>query len=156
MDFARIQASPTQALDVRTGPIAESDLRAFEQRLELELPASLRAFWLAVGAGDFRFGRILSPLTERGSSEVEDELAEFRVGVNERMFHLQRLEPRRPSVDLLPFARQAGRLFFLDLAGRTAPDRVWSFDSLAEPFDEATPTEDDFSLWLEKHFADHS
>jgi hypothetical protein len=51
-------------------------------------------------------------------------------------------------VDLLPFARRAGRLYLFDLVGRSPADTVWAFDSLAAPADEATPTSLTFEKWL--------
>ncbi len=154
--FAAIRAEPATFSAERSGGLAESALLEFEERLELKLPPQLRGFLLAVGPGDFSFGRILSPATEGDSSEIEDALAEYREGLHERMFQIQRLMPREPSIDLLPFARKLSRVFFFDLKGRRPPNVVWSLDTSVEPADEACPTDDTFASWLEQHFVGHS
>jgi hypothetical protein len=148
MDFDRLCQIVRDTRTDNVARLTEEVLLDFEERVELKLPQQFRTFLQLVGPGEFGFGRVLSPVDEGGSSEIEDELGEFRAAVQERMFSIQRLEVREPTVDLLPFARKGGRLYLFDLVSRSPADTVWTFDSLATPADEATPTSQTFEKWL--------
>jgi hypothetical protein len=148
MDFDRLCQIVRDTRTDNVARLTEEVLLDFEERVELKLPQQFRTFLQLVGPGEFGFGRVLSPVDEGGSSEIEDELGEFRAAVQERMFSIQRLEVREPTVDLLPFARKSGRLYLFDLVGRSPADTVWTFDSLAAPADEATPTSLTFEKWV--------
>jgi hypothetical protein len=110
MDFDRLCQTVRDSRTESVAPLPEEVLLGFEERLELKLPPQFRTFLQLVGPGEFGFGRVLSPVDEGGSSEIEDELGEFRAAVQERMFpsSASRCESRRWTCCHLP----AGRVGF--------------------------------------------
>jgi len=151
--FQIVGAERSVIYEDRIGGIHPERLQELQRRLGTKLPLQLHAFLEQAGPGEFRFGRVFSPVAASGAlSELEDELQAFRESEQFRKLSARLKAQSSPPIDLLPFCRsKSGWLFFFDLAGDSEPDTLWSWDTLS-PDDVPTCVNTAFSEWLKSKY----
>ena len=136
-------------LDTTESPASEEEIAAVESRLEMKLPASLRAFYLSVGSLRFEWGTRSATCLERGFRE---ELA-----YQQACLHLgavYTLTPARGEPRVFPFTSDSfGHSWCFDLRWGIDPIPIVWFDH-SWLGDDTDPIYDSFEeFWVD--YADY-